>query len=146
MALIVCYLLTVVSVVTRQFGSLSIYLFMLIQNSLARTVFNPGRQNRHRCDIGAISCGDTLYRSDIAQTTLYRYRDATNLSDVRYRTTLHCRSGDIVAISVRYRLRCRYDIGHSLPVIVQISSARYRTISKRCRNMTTDAAACSCSM
>ena len=26
--------------VTRQFGSLSIYLFMLIQNSLARTVFN----------------------------------------------------------------------------------------------------------
>ena len=33
-------LLTVVSVVTRQFGSLSIYLFMLIQNSLARTVFN----------------------------------------------------------------------------------------------------------
>jgi len=31
-ALIVRCLLTVVSVVTRQFGSLSIYLFMLIQN------------------------------------------------------------------------------------------------------------------
>ena len=41
-ALIVRCLLTVVSVVTRQFGSLSIYLFMLTQNSLARTVFsNP---------------------------------------------------------------------------------------------------------
>jgi len=39
-ALIVRCLLNVVSVVTRQFGSLSIYLFMLIQNSLARTVFN----------------------------------------------------------------------------------------------------------
>ena len=39
-ALIVRCLLTVVSVVTRQFGFLSIYLFMLIQNSLARTVFN----------------------------------------------------------------------------------------------------------
>ena len=38
--LIVRCLLTVVSVVTRQFGSLSIYLIMLIQNSLARTVFN----------------------------------------------------------------------------------------------------------
>jgi len=38
--LIVRCLLTVVSVVIRQFGSLSIYLFMLIQNSLARTVFN----------------------------------------------------------------------------------------------------------
>ena len=33
----VCWLLYLV---TRQFGSLSIYLFMLIQNSLARTVFN----------------------------------------------------------------------------------------------------------
>ena len=40
MTLIVRCLLTVVSVVIRQFGSLSIYLFMLIQNSLARTVFN----------------------------------------------------------------------------------------------------------
>jgi len=39
-ALIVRCLLTVVSVVTRQFGSVSIYLFMLIQNSLVRTVFN----------------------------------------------------------------------------------------------------------
>ena len=39
-ALIVHCLLTVVSVVTRQFGSLSIYLLMLTQNSLARTVFN----------------------------------------------------------------------------------------------------------
>ena len=39
MALIMRCLLTVVSVVTRQFGSLSIYLFILIQNSLARTVF-----------------------------------------------------------------------------------------------------------
>jgi len=38
--LIMRCLLTVVSVVTRQFGSLSIYLFMLIQNSLARTVFS----------------------------------------------------------------------------------------------------------
>ena len=38
--LIVRCLLTVVSVVTRQFGSLSIYLFMLIQNCLARTVFS----------------------------------------------------------------------------------------------------------
>ena len=37
-ALIVRCLLTVVSVVTRQFGSLSIYLFMLIQNSLASTI------------------------------------------------------------------------------------------------------------
>jgi len=35
-ALIVRCLLTVVSVVTRQFGSLSIYLFMLIQNSLVQ--------------------------------------------------------------------------------------------------------------
>ena len=40
MASIVRCLLTVVSVVTRQLGFLSIYLFMLIQNSLARTVFN----------------------------------------------------------------------------------------------------------
>ena len=40
MALIVRCLLTVISVITRQFGSLSIYLFMLIQISLARTVFN----------------------------------------------------------------------------------------------------------
>ena len=42
MACIVRCLLTVVglSVVTRQFGSLSIYLFMLIQNSLASTVFS----------------------------------------------------------------------------------------------------------
>ena len=39
-ALIVRYLLTVVSVVNRQFGSLSIYLFKLIQNSLASTVFS----------------------------------------------------------------------------------------------------------
>jgi len=39
-ALIVRCLLTVVSVVTRQFGSLSIYLFMLIKNSLASTVFS----------------------------------------------------------------------------------------------------------
>ena len=39
-ASIVRCLLTVVSVVTRQLGFLSIYLFMLIQNSLARTVFN----------------------------------------------------------------------------------------------------------
>ena len=39
-ALIVHCLLTVVSVVTSQFGSLSIYLFMLTQNSLACTVFN----------------------------------------------------------------------------------------------------------
>jgi len=39
-ALIVRCLLTVVSVVTRQFGSLSSYLFMLIQNSLASTVFS----------------------------------------------------------------------------------------------------------
>jgi len=39
-ALIVRCLLTVVSVVTRQFGSLSIYLFMMIQISLARTVFS----------------------------------------------------------------------------------------------------------
>ena len=39
-ALIVRCLLTVVSAVTRQFGSLSIYLFMMIQNSLARTVFS----------------------------------------------------------------------------------------------------------
>jgi len=31
---------TVVSVVTRQFGSRSIYLFMLIRNSLASTVFS----------------------------------------------------------------------------------------------------------
>ena len=38
--LIVRCLLTVVSVVTRQFGSLLIYLFMLTQNSLACTVFN----------------------------------------------------------------------------------------------------------
>jgi len=37
--LIVRCLLTVVSVVTHQFGSLSIYFFMLIQNSLASTVF-----------------------------------------------------------------------------------------------------------
>ena len=42
-AWIVRCLLTVVSVVTRQFGSLSIYLFMLTQNSLARTVFNTGK-------------------------------------------------------------------------------------------------------
>jgi len=39
-ALIVRCLLTVVSVVTRQFGSLSIYLLMLIQNSLVSTVFS----------------------------------------------------------------------------------------------------------
>ena len=39
-ALIVRCLLTVVSVVTRQFRSLSIYLFMQTQNSLASTVFN----------------------------------------------------------------------------------------------------------
>jgi len=39
-ALIVRCLLTVVSVVTRQFGSLSIYLFMLIQNSLVSNVFS----------------------------------------------------------------------------------------------------------
>ena len=39
-ALIVRCLLTVVSVVTRRFGSLSIYLFMLIQKSLASTVFS----------------------------------------------------------------------------------------------------------
>ena len=31
---------TVVSVVTRQFGSRSIYLFMLIRNSLASTVYS----------------------------------------------------------------------------------------------------------
>ena len=39
-ALIVRCLLTVVYVVTRQFGSVSIYLFMLIQNSLASNVFS----------------------------------------------------------------------------------------------------------
>ena len=39
-ALIVRCLLTVVSAVTRQFGSLSIYLFMMIQNYLASTVFS----------------------------------------------------------------------------------------------------------
>ena len=39
-AWIVRCLLTVVSVVTRQFGSVSIYLFMLIQNSLVSNVFS----------------------------------------------------------------------------------------------------------
>ena len=46
-------LLTVVSVVTRQFGSLSIYLFMLIQNSLARTVFNTLKTLSHHTSLHA---------------------------------------------------------------------------------------------
>jgi len=45
---------TVVSVVTRQFGSLSIYLFMLPQNSLARTVFNTPKTCHMKLGAGAV--------------------------------------------------------------------------------------------
>ena len=65
---IVRCLLTVVSVVTRQFRSLSIYLFMLTQNSLARTVFNTPKT----CHITPLL--PSLHWLKIKERIEYRYK------------------------------------------------------------------------
>ena len=90
-ALIVRCLLTVVSVVTRQFGSLSIYLFMLIQNSLASNVFSTPKT----CYITPLTA--SLHWLKIKERIEYKLLSLTyNIFTPRCKRSLCCH-----AVSVR---------------------------------------------
>jgi len=94
-ALIVRCLLTVVYVVTRQFGSVSIYLFMLIQNSLASNVFSTPKT----CYITHLLA--SLHWLKIKERRPIEYKLLSLTYNIFYRAMLCKRSLCCHAVSVR---------------------------------------------